>query len=406
LSFKNSLTLIFLISLCVGVYSCKEERKQVGDVPDLPSLDEVQDLIYKSILEDKIDSLFNLEYNQGNFIGTGVSVVIEDRVVYEKTFGFSDFQKKIPLTTNSVFRIGSLSKTFTGVLAGILEQDGKISFDDHVKKYIPEFELRNDTFTQQLKLSHLLSHSSGLPYHSYTNLVEAALPLKKIIPYFKDIKTLEVPGVQYSYQNAAFALSGEVMSRATGRKISDLFKEELFKPLNMTNTSVDYLSISSKKSTAYPHIKSGDGWSVRKLNRKYYNSIPAGGVNISTGDMSKFLKLLLGQNPSLISKETLTHITKPYIKTNVTYRYYTKWPMFSDSYYGLGWRIHTFQNETSSSVDTLYHHGGMVNGYRSEIAFDPKEEFAIAVMFNSTSNFSKDVIPRIIEIIKSMKHHS
>lgn len=389
----------------LALFSCKKEviKRQKGGLTIKHTLDSKVDDCTRSILEARIDSLFHLEYEQGEFIGAGVSVVIDGQIIYEKTFGYSDFQRKIPLEVNSVFRIGSLSKTFTGVLAGILEQDCKISFEDHVKRYIPEFELQNDSFTQQLKLSHLLSHSSGLPYHSYTNLVEAALPIKKIIPYFKDITTLEVPGVQYSYQNAAFALSGEMMSRATGRKISDLFKEELFKPLNMTNTSVDYSSISIRNSTAYPHVKSGDGWSVRKLNKKYYNSIPAGGINISTGDISKFLKLLLGQNPSLISKETLAHITKPYIKTNVTYRYYTKWPMFSDSYYGLGWRIHTFQNETSATMDTLYHHGGMVNGYRSEIAFDPKEEFAICVMFNSNSTFAKNVIPRIIEIIRGSR---
>lgn len=81
--------------------------------------------------------------------------------------------------------------------------------------------------------------------------------------------------------------------------------------------------------------------------------------------------------------------------------YHTKWPGFLDSYYGTEWRIHPFQECEGAPIDTLYHQVGMVNNYRSEMAFNYEDKIAICVMFNSYSSFSKNVVPRILEIIRN-----
>lgn len=394
----------FRFSLLCGVLlclvSCKQEH---SESTPLPNLETVEHSIFSSILSTKIDSLFESEFKKGTFIGAGISIVIDKKVAYEKTMGYENFKTKKRLDNNSIFRIGSLSKSFTGVLSGILHQGGLIDFDGKIQDKIPNFRLQQKSYAKDLKLSHILSHTGGFPYHSYTNLVEDGLSMQKITPYFKQIKETQKPGTLYSYQNAAFALSGEYMAKATGISVRDLFMQKMFQPIGMQSSSVDYKSIKNAKNIALPHQSTAKGWKVRRLNKKYYNAIPAGGVNTTTSDMSKFLKLLLEDKPELLSSKQIDIITEPQIRTKVSYKYYKKWPNFNDSYYALGWRVHTLNVPNSSKIDTLVHHGGMVNGYRSEMAFHKKEKFAICVMFNSTSPFSRRVIPEIVQLIRATK---
>ncbi|WP_348535589.1 serine hydrolase domain-containing protein [Portibacter lacus] len=153
---------------------------------------------------------------------------------------------------------------------------------------------------------------------------------------------------------------------------------------------------------AKPHKKIGGKWIPQSVNKKYYNAIPAGGVNASIEDMSKVMRLLLGNFPSTLADSTISILTTPIIDTKVKYRYYKKWENFDKSYYGYGWRIHTFKDPTTGVSDTLIHHGGQVNNYRSEIAIDRKNGIAICVLFNSYTPLANTVIPKLLEIVKAI----
>src|SRR5690606_17431542 len=154
-------------------------------------------------------------------------------------FGKESIKVNNRVDGETVFRLGSLSKGFAGILAASLTNEGKLHWDDKVSAYIPEFHLGNTLNIDNITLANILSHTSGTPYHSYTNLVEAGLPLTDIAKRFKDINPISKPGLTYSYQNAIFALCGEIMQKATGKDFNTLLKDRFFKPLNMRTMSMD-----------------------------------------------------------------------------------------------------------------------------------------------------------------------
>ncbi|MDX1471835.1 MAG: serine hydrolase domain-containing protein, partial [Flavobacteriaceae bacterium] len=191
-------------------------------------------LIYdkkKQELLAALEDYFKQALDKGLIVGAGVSVIKGDSNVIAEGFGEREFGKGNKVDGQSIFRLGSLSKGFTGILAASLVEENKINWSDKIQDYIPDFQLGSKSNTKEVTLASILSHSSGTPYHSYTDLVEAGLPMADIATLFRKIQPISKPGEIYSYQNAIFALSSEVMKKATGLEINDILHEKLFRPL-------------------------------------------------------------------------------------------------------------------------------------------------------------------------------
>ena len=171
-------------------------------------------------LQVAVQAYFDKAIASGVIVGAGVSIVRGDSIVISDGFGKRNINVNDGVDGQTIFRLGSLSKGFAGVLAANLKDEGKLNWEDRVSDCIPEFQLGDRSNTAKITLANILSHTSGAPYHSYTNLVEAGLPLTDIAKRFKDVTPISNPGLMYSYQNALFALSGEMMYKATGQDIS------------------------------------------------------------------------------------------------------------------------------------------------------------------------------------------
>ncbi|WP_228851274.1 serine hydrolase domain-containing protein [Aegicerativicinus sediminis] len=350
-------------------------------------------------IQTAIDSYFKKAIASGDIIGAGVSIVKGDSIVLDSGYGKRKVNESETINGQTVFRLGSISKGFAGVLAGKLKEEGKIDWNDKVVEYIPEFNFSNREFSEKITLSHILSHTSGAPYHSYTDLVESGLSLENIAPRFQTVKPISEPGKMYSYQNALFALSGTVMECATGETINEELDNYFFKPLGMLTASTDYTSLKENDNVAYPHRLYGKGWRSVKLTDKYFNAVAAGGVNASALDMAKWMRFLLGHNTNLMSKQALSEVFQPFIQVKGRSKYYQRWPGHVSSYYAFGWRIHKFKDENSEAEKTIIHHGGSVNHYRNEIAIYPEDDLGICVLFNSTPKIVSHVIPDLYEIV-------
>lgn len=364
-------------------------------VPTLPAREAATDPAFITAVEN----YFNTAYEKGEIIGAAVAIVHEDGLIYQGGFGKRKAGTTAEIDENTVFRIGSLSKGFTGVLGASLVEEGTLDWSDLIYERIPEFRLADSTHTRQVSLAHLLSHSSGMPYHTYTNLVEANLPLRTIANQLIEVKNLQPIGEIYSYQNAVFALAGTYYETVKKQGLPELLQEKLFEPLGMSGASATYDALLASKNIAYPHKGGGSNWWAQEINHKYYNAIAAGGINASIEDMGKWLYFLLGQRPDVVSPEHLSTVLSPQIATKDYYRYYNRWAGHQDSYYGFGWRIHHF-DDLEGQIDTLVHHGGYVNGYRSEIALSQKEELGICVLFNSPTALSRRCIPDILALYR------
>lgn len=323
----------------------------------------------------------------GTSPGAAVAIVKDSSIIYLKGFGLKQTGKPDSINTNTVFRLGSVSKSIAATLAGTLVSDSLFCWDDPVIKFLPDFELKSKDYTEQLTVRHVLSHTIGLPYHAFTNMIEEHAVLDTL---FKELRYLDLngaPGKVYSYQNVGYSLIGEVIKATTKKSFETMLKEKLFQPLHMKNSSASYEAMVNNSNIARPHLFSHKRWVSIPVSDTYYDVAPAGGVNASIADMALWLKALLGNEQEVLTTSTLDQIFEPQVKAISKNRNFWKWQRPKASYYALGWRVLTFKN------DTIEYHGGYVNGYRSEVAIDRKNRIAICVLTNSAGDLADQSVP-------------
>ncbi len=355
----------------------------------------------QSELRAAVEAYFKKAVATGKIVGAGVSIVQGDSILFSEGFGIRNVKTGAPVNDRTVFRLGSLSKGFAGILAADLKREGRLSWQDRVRDYLPEFQLGDRANTEKITVAHLLSHSSGAPYHSYTNLVEAGLPLADIAGRFREVKPVGPPGTIYSYQNALFALSGEIFEKVGGQPIETALQERFFKPLEMCSTTMDHQALLATGNYAIPHSKSRSGWRPRPLRDNYYNAIAAGGINSSPMDMARWMRFLLGHRPEVMAPEAIGEAFSPMVEIKGHHKYYHRWPGHESSYYGFGWRIHKFA-EDAGEEKTIWHHGGSVNNFRNEIALFPEADLGICVLLNGYSTLAKNVIPDLYALVQEV----
>tara|TARA_R110002049_G_scaffold9962_1_gene49640 strand:- start:21457 stop:22764 length:1308 start_codon:yes stop_codon:yes gene_type:complete len=400
------LLFVVLTSNDLKVESTPKSKTSVSEIKlEKPSFDLEKSKAYKlkqEELKTALNAYFQKALVSGDIVGAGVSIVQNDSILISNGFGKKNINSNDGVDGETVFRLGSLSKGFAGVLAASLKSEGTLDWKDKISDYLPEFQFGDCDNTHAITLANILSHTSGAPYHSYTNLVEAGLSLKDIAKRFSKVKPISKPGSMYSYQNAMFALCGEVMRKKTGQDIKTSLSHRLFEPLGMCHTSMDYETLLHTDNIAMPYLHNRNGWKMLSLSNKYYNAIAAGGISSSAGDMGKWMCFLLGHNPDIMNKAAISEVFHPFVEIKGESKYYQHWPGHLASYYGLGWRIHKFMDNDTHEEKTIWHHGGSVNSYRNEIALYPEADLGICVLLNSNSRLAQTVIPDLYDIVKTI----
>jgi len=316
----------------------------------------------------EFEETFKAGMNEKKIPGASIVIVKDGRVVFQKGFGVRENGKPQRVNEHTVFRLGSVSKGFASVLTGVLADEGIVSWDDPVTNYVKDFQLYDPGQTGRVRIRHLLSHTSGLPRHAYTNLVEDGLSMDRIIPRLREVPLIAKEGEQLAYQNATYSVIEKVLENQTESDFNTLLQEKLFKPLSMDHASSTYEGIREAENRALPHIyvSRSRGRAPISISRKYYNAVSSGGINASASDMGKWLLMLTGHHPEVISEESLNKLSEP-IATLNNRRFSRHWDDVNRSYYGLGWRV------LDNHGQKIVYHGGYVNGYRSEIAFSPED---------------------------------
>ncbi|MDR8391639.1 beta-lactamase family protein [Aliifodinibius sp. S!AR15-10] len=339
---------------------------------------------------------FEVGLNEKQIPGAAVAIVKDGRVVLQKGFGVKERGTSEEVDEHTVFRLGSVSKGFASVLTGLMVEEGAVSWDGPVSHYLPEFKSNDPGQTDRVQIRHLLSHTSGLPRHAYTNLVENGLSLDRIIPRLEQVPLISKEGEQLAYQNAAYSTIEKVLEAQTNTDFNTLLEEKLLDPLAMDHSSASYDSIRYSGNTALPHVyhSRSRGRVPMPISEKYYNAVSSGGINASASDMGKWLLLLTGHYPDVISEKTLEEIYDPFVTIH-NRRYSRHWDGVNESHYGMGWRV------LDNHGQKIVYHGGYVNGYRSEIAFAPEEGVGICILINTHSSYPLTVIPDFFNHFKS-----
>lgn len=331
------------------------------------------------------------EIEEAGTVGAAIAVVYKDQIALMKTYGVQKAGGNDSIDEHTLFRLASVSKTITGVLAGVLEAEGLLRLDEKVVDHLPGFRLKTPGNTRDLKIRNLLSHTSGLIPHAYDNMVEEKVPVGKILERLCEVEISAPPGQLYSYQNVMFSLIDTILSVKTGQKYPELVRKKIFEPFGMNDASVDFQSFKYSQNKAFPHIRGKNGYWPTKLNDRYYSTAPAAGVNASISDMARFLLALLKKDAPGMTLKTHQAVFSPQVVSPLSRRYLRQWNGVDSKYYAIGWRIIGYKGRK------VAYHGGYVQGYKAEIAFCGEENTGIVYLTNSPGTVASQTIPRFLD---------
>ncbi len=344
---------------------------------------------------EPFDSIVESNFNQSGAVGEAVVVTYKGEIAMMKCLGVRKEGENAPINNNTVFRLASVSKSITGVLASILDSEDIVSLDDKVIDYLPELELQNAEYTKQLTVKNILSQTSGVIPHAYDLMVEDKKPLEEILPYLKDANMTAAPGQLYTYQNVVYSIYEPVLEAKTHKDFSELMVEKVFAPFEMNDASLDFQSFKNNKNKAYPHSQvANNKFRTIPLNDRYYNTAPAAGVNASIADMGNLLIGLSGHRSEIFSKEARATAFTPIISTPLKRQYFSSWGQEArNKSYAIGWRVVDYKGKR------IAYHGGYVKGYKAEIAICNEAEIGIAILSNSPNNKSSKYIPTLLDML-------
>ncbi len=345
----------------------EEDSRQQVLIPDSFTADSARQL------GTKVDSIFKYLHKRKGFNGT-VLVTKYDQVIYKGAFGYADFHRKDTLTTQTAFQLASVSKQFTAMAIMMLKEQGKLTYEDSVQQYIPDFPYKGITIRQ------LLTHRSGLP--NYTYFSDELWPDRRVPITNEDVLNLMAvhqprifykPNTHFDYSNTGYSLLAAIVDEASGMPFATFLQEHIFEPLEMKSTftfSKDMAVLTGSLATGYTSGR-------RKRTPDYLDTVLGDkGLYSTVEDLYKWDQALYTQK--LVKRETLEEAftgSRPEKK--------------KDEDYGFGWRIRQIE-----SGDTAVYHGGLWHGYNTYMLRNPKDHSAIIVLSNVTNgslNYLKDV---------------
>lgn len=347
----------------------------------------------KRIIDTKaIDKIAEAVRKAWKTPGIAIAIVNGDDV-YTQGYGVRELGKDDPVTPNTLFAIASTTKAFTTTAMAMLVDEGKMSWDDHPRKYIPFFKLSDPVADANVTLRDLVSHRTGMPRHDGL-WYNSTWSREEIVRRYGLAKPSTPFRSTYEYANIPFMAAGLAVGAISGGTWEEFVKTRIFNPLEMANSNLCMEDTLENPDHASPH-----GMYKKKLTvvPRYRNDreCPAGGINTCANDMSKWMRFHLANGEfkgnRLISKESLLETRKPHIPVPVENP--DKYGFDSGTNvknYCLGWGLCDYRGLTLTS------HGGCIDGFTTEVWLIPKENVGIAVFANSTYGPMVSVLSRYI----------
>ena len=309
--------------------------------------------------------------------GLAIGIVRNDSILFSKGYGTREIHNDLPVNENTIFGIGSVSKSFTALTVGILVQQGKIHWDDRVRDYLPYFELYDPYVTETFTIRDLLTHRSGLKrvsggilwYHSDLTRTEIIKQLKylKPTPEFRS---------KAAYQNIMYLVAGEIVKEVSGTSWDEFLQSKVLTKLNMKNSTSIYKVRETNKNLAQPHIMNESFQKIAVIQENGDNLAAGGFIYSSVQDMSNYMRLLLNNgifnDDTIIEKRELEEILKPQIHFPMRHGYNE----FTS--YGLGWWL------TPENGHKIIEHSGGIDGMTAHLMMIKDMNLGVVVLINTS----------------------
>jgi CubicO group peptidase (beta-lactamase class C family) len=297
------LVAVVFISVVVGPLGAStttaraQKRFSAGDMP-APQFADAERAGKLAAAFPEIEKLFNAFVERQHVPGAVMGVVIDGELAWVRTAGFQDGAGKRPVTPDTVFRIASMTKSFTAMAIIKLRDANRLSLDDPVARFVPELENlpypTKDSPT--LTIRHLLTHSEGFPEDNPWGDRQLAQPDRVMDEWMRaGIPFSNAPGVAYEYSNYGFAILGRIVEKASGRPYAVYVRDEILRPLGMTSTTFEAGEVSRER-IAQGHRREDDVWKDEPaLAHGSFGAM--GGLWTSARDLSRYVAFLMSAFP-------------------------------------------------------------------------------------------------------------
>ena len=337
-------------------------------------------LFSQEIPEQKVDVLVEKTLETFNVPGIAVGIVHNGNVVLAKGYGLANIETGEKVNADTNFGIASNSKAFTTTAIALLIDEGKINWDDKVKKYIPEFKMYNDYVTEEFTIRDLVTHRSGLGLGAGDLMVWPDghdFTPRDIIQNIQFLKPVSDFRSKYDYDNLLYIIAGVVIERVSGMSWTDFIQKKFLEPLEMNRTAPNWNTLKDKSNAIAPHVPI-DG--KLKVIDRYTNPIfdAAAGIYSNVNDLTKWVQFQLNYGKTkegiqLVSEERMRELSKP----QTLMPFATKEPYHSlFRAYGLGFVVEDMAGKLQVS------HTGGLEGIVTQIIMFPQLDLGIIVLTN------------------------
>ena len=336
----------------------------------------------REVIARAADSIAQAILQRGGIAAMSIAVVRGRDTIVMKGYGMADVENEVPATAQTVYRIGSVTKQFTSVAVMQLVEQGKLSLDDEITKYVPNAPVHG----RKILVRHLMNHTSGIP--SYTDVgpifgrvMRQDLSHDSLLAVVRNDSLQFEPGSHFYYNNTGYFLLGMIIEKVTGKNYGEYLREVLFTPNGLTSTV--YCSESpliKRRARGYNNTPAG------LVNTDYLSmNLPyaAGSLCSTVGDLVAWTRLL--HNGKLVNPTSFSTMTTPVKLTSGR-------PMS----YGFGLTVDTVGSHRR------IHHGGGINGFISELAHYPDDSLTIVVLSNTSPAPSNQVADHLARIAFGM----
>jgi CubicO group peptidase (beta-lactamase class C family) len=329
-------------------------------------------------IEPKIDALFR-EYDRPNTPGASVMILQHGKVLFAKGYGLADVEARIPCATNTNFRLASVTKQFTAMAVMLLAERKKLSLEETLPDFFPEFP----EYGRHITVRHLLTHTSGLIDY------EDIIPPGTTIPVLdRDVLRLLLQqhhayfpaGSKFKYCNSAYALLALIIEARSGQTFADFLRQNIFAPLKMNQTLAYEQGSSTISNRAFGYSARANSAGFDRTDQSLTSSVLGdGGIYSSVADLRKWDDVLY--TTRLARRKTLAQIFTPGPETD-----------HAGTRYAFGWYIGTYRG-----LEEIWHSGNS-RGFSTRIARYPQKQFTVIILANRTDARLSEIPHQIADL--------
>jgi len=360
----TKLITVFALGLTLGVSA-------LGQGPATPTIDVTQKLA-------GFDAFMEKTLKDWNAPGIGVGIVVGDKLVFAKGYGYRDYEKKLPITANTMYPIASNTKLFTSVAAGFLVEEGKLTWDQPIRESVPTINFYNSYLNNTITLRDMLAHRTGITRHD-SIWYKSDYSTRELFERLKYLEPKESPRQLFLYNNMMYAGVGYTIQLQSGKTWAEFVREKILQPLEMKSTVYSVKDMLKQPDYGVPFTERRDSAELYKI--PYYedtDGLAAAGAIISNiEDMSHWLIALMNNGKyngkQVLPPKALQATLEPAIALPNAAGQTRGWWEVLNQAYGMGRWTASYRGRF------IAFHGGDLPGFHSQISFMPNEHIGVIV---------------------------